>query len=77
MLYLIIGIIIGFFIGVREPGFCVGLINYPRFPSTAEKIREHAIAMARRLLVEFRQFKVSIVFPDETVMVEEEDGQVI
>ena len=57
----------------NEPGFCVGLINYPRFPSSPEVVKSHAIELARRLLLEFKQFKVSVVFPDETIMVEESD----
>jgi len=55
-----------------EPGFCVGLINYPRFPSSSQKIRKHALEIARRALAEFQQFKVSVVLPQETVMIEEE-----
>lgn len=53
-----------------EAGFSVGLINYPRFPREPEKIREHAIKIALGLLQLFGQQKVSIVFPDETVMLE-------
>ncbi len=52
----------------REPGVLVGLINYPRFPSTPEKIREHATALAERLRAGLEQWKVCIVCPDETVM---------
>jgi hypothetical protein len=55
-----------------EPGFIVGLINYPRFPSTTEAIRERALTIARGLLAAFNQWKVSVVFPDETVMLEAE-----
>jgi hypothetical protein len=54
----------------NEPGFSVGLINYPRFPSTRLDIRQHALAIGYLMLREFKQFKVSIVFPDETVMLE-------
>lgn len=52
----------------NELGVIVGLINYPRFPSTPEVIREHALAIAEMLLTVCRQFKVSVVMPDETVM---------
>lgn len=52
-----------------EPGFAVGFINYPRFPDTPENIKTKAITLAERLLNVFKQFKVSIVFSDKTVMI--------
>jgi len=52
----------------RENGAIVGLINYPRFPSTPEKIRAHAIELGNRLLSAFNQYRLSIVFPSDTVM---------
>ena len=55
-----------------EPGFTVGFINYPRFPATPEKIRATALELAQHLRDKFHQFKVSVVFPDETVMIEAE-----
>jgi len=58
----------------KEPGFIVGLINYPRFPSSSEKLKEHAKQIALGLLTLYQQFKVSVVFPDETVMFEESDS---
>ena len=57
----------------REPGCAVGLINYPRFPSDAGALRQHAISIGRGLLELCQQGKVSIVFPDTTVMLEPED----
>lgn len=54
-----------------EPGCIVGLIN-PRFPSTQAAIRAHALALAELLLVGLEQFKVSVVLPDETVMLGED-----
>lgn len=52
----------------REDGVEIGLINYPRFPSSPEKIREHALELARRCKEAFHQYKVTVVFPDVTVM---------
>lgn len=52
----------------NEPGAAVGLINYPRFYSTPEQIREQALALADRLMKELGQYRVSVVFPGETVM---------
>lgn len=51
-----------------EAGYVVGLINYPRFPSTPQKIRKHAVALAKLLKKELGQKRVSIVFPDDTIM---------
>lgn len=53
-----------------EPGFAIGLINYPRFPDTPENIKNKALMLGERLRKLFRQYKVSVVFPNETVMLE-------
>lgn len=53
-----------------EPGAAIGLINYPRFPAEAGHIRDRALVLAERLLRAFDQSRVSVVFPDETVMLE-------
>jgi hypothetical protein len=55
-----------------EPGCIVGLINYPRFPSTRKQIRDHALVLGERLRVALGQFKVTVVMPDETVMLGED-----
>jgi Fe-S-cluster-containing hydrogenase component 2 len=57
-----------------EPGVIVGLMNYPRFPSEPAAIRAHALALAERLRVRLEQFRVSVVFPNETVMLGENEG---
>jgi hypothetical protein len=54
-----------------EPGFLVGLINYPRFPSSKEDIRKHAMKIAETLLDKLHQKRVSIIFPDETLTIGE------
>ena len=56
-----------------ERGVEVGLINYPRFESTPEKIMQHADAIASRLMLTFKQHRVSIVHNDGTTMLEESD----
>jgi hypothetical protein len=55
-----------------EPGFVVGLINYPRFPMKQEVLKAHAIHIAIGLKEKFKQARVSIVLPNETLMLEEE-----
>lgn len=51
-----------------EPGCIVGLINYPRFPSYSEEIRQHAYELAERLRQRCEQYKVTVLFPDTTVL---------
>jgi hypothetical protein len=53
-----------------EPGVIVGLINYPRFPKPIKEIKENAVAIAQGLMELCEQERVSIVFSDETIMLE-------
>ncbi len=57
-----------FYRGNHEPGAAVGFINYPRRPLSDRWIRNHALALGRRLRAVCQQKRVSVVFPDETVM---------
>ena len=57
------------YVGGSEDGIVVGLINYPRFPSTPEQIRTKALDLARLLKGALMQERVSVVFPDETIMI--------
>lgn len=57
----------------REPGVAVGLIHYPRFPSDYRTIRAHAENIARHLLVELEQFRVTVVMGDETFMLSDDE----
>ena len=57
----------------NEPGLIIGMVNYPRFPSDPETLKEKALKLAEKLLIELNQFRVSVVFPDETVMLESSD----
>jgi hypothetical protein len=52
---------------VGEPGYIVGLINYPRFSSSIEKIKEIAIHLAQLLKVACNQRGVTVVMPNETI----------
>lgn len=52
--------------GGEESGFRIGLINYPRFPSTEEAIRDHARNLALTLMRELFQHSFSIVGPTQT-----------
>ena len=56
-----------------EKGYVVRLINYPRFPSTPDKIKAEAIELAKKLKKACKQKRVSIVCTDETIMLEEDE----
>lgn len=61
-----------FYKNFSEPGFIVGLINYPRFPvDNFSKIKENALELAAILKRELKQNRVTVEFPDETVMLGE------
>lgn len=53
----------------NEPGVIVGLINYPRFPEYPEQIRKKAVQLAYILKERFDQLKVTVMCPDQTIMI--------
>jgi hypothetical protein len=53
--------------GGEEAGVIVGLIHYPRFPSTPEAIWAHAEALGARLCTGLGQQSYTIQAPDRTV----------
>lgn len=53
--------------GGEEAGVIVGLINYPRFPSTPEQIWQRAEELAAELCAGLKQQSYSIQAPDKTV----------
>lgn len=52
--------------GGEETGFCVTLINYPRFPLTEEQIEIKAMELAELLRDELCQDSFTIQDPQET-----------
>jgi hypothetical protein len=56
-----------FYPGRVEEGVAVGLINYPRFPTTPEVIKERAVAVATQLMADLCQWSASVVTPLETI----------
>ena len=53
-----------------EDGMIIGLINYPRFPNTKEKIKDTALNIAELLMYKFKQYRISVIIGDETIMLE-------
>lgn len=54
----------------NEIGFEIGLINYPRVPSTNESLTERALLIGKMFLEKFNQYRVSVVCSDKTYMIE-------
>ena len=54
--------------GGKESGVIIGLMNYPRFPTSRRKLRKHAYELALKCLNGARQCRVSIVGPHMTRM---------
>lgn len=52
--------------GGQETGYCVGLINYPRFPSDAEKITARAKLLAELLMTRTCQWSALVMTPERT-----------
>jgi len=57
----------------NEPGFIIGLINYPRFPSTEGEVFDHALALAEWLTERLDQFRCSIFTPEKIYLFENEN----
>jgi hypothetical protein len=53
--------------GGAQSGYRVKFINYPRFPSDAESIKQKSESLALNLLIASHQLSCSIVHSDETV----------
>lgn len=50
--------------------------EYPRFVRDEEEIKRRALELARRLKVGLGQERVTVVFPDETIMLEDDDNNI-
>jgi hypothetical protein len=55
--------------GGEEAGFRVGLINYPRFPTTRDELYHKASDLAEKLMLRLRQHSYSIVGDGKTFWV--------
>ena len=56
------------YVGGREPGVIIGLLNYPRFPASQRKITRWAIELADRCMGICRQCRVTVETPKRTYM---------
>ena len=53
----------------REEGVIIGLINYPRFPTTKEKLERTAEDIANKCKERYKQIRISIEYQDRTLMI--------
>lgn len=56
--------------GGEETGFVVGLVNYPRFPTTRPVLRARALMLAEALVIECCQRTALVVADDETTWIQ-------
>ncbi len=54
----------------REEGAIIGLISYPRFPKTKQKLEQQAEEIARLCKERYNQKRVSVEYRDRTIMLE-------
>lgn len=52
--------------GGEENGFVIGLVNYPRFPTTATNLDALALELTERLLDDTHQWSAMLVNPKAT-----------
>jgi 6-pyruvoyl-tetrahydropterin synthase len=57
----------------NERGFIIGIINYPRFPSTPKQLTKQAIAIAKILGKKLNQERVSVICSDKTYTIEKSE----
>jgi hypothetical protein len=57
----------------EEAGFIIGLINYPRFPSSEQKLLLQACRLAEILMKKMKQYRVTLMTPERTYMFENEE----
>ncbi len=55
-----------------EPGVIVGCIQYPRFPKTNEENRRRALVLSEKLMKKANQCRVTIMMPDDVIMLTKE-----
>jgi len=56
--------------GGQESGAIVGLINYPRFPSSKEYLEKIAMKLAHLLLEGLGQLRLTVVLPNKSITLE-------
>ena len=58
------------YVNGNEPGVIIGWIQYPRFPRKRKEILRRALELADIIMRELGQFKVTVVTPNKSYMLE-------
>jgi len=64
------------YVNGNEPGVIVGYISYPRFPRSRKEIRKRALELAKRLMIQLNQYRVTVTTPYKSYMLENNDPQI-
>lgn len=56
-----------------ENGVKIGLINYPRFPSTNRAVLNHAIQLAKLLMKTLKQYRCTVMDSTNTYLLDSEE----
>ena len=59
------------FLGQEEPSVTLDFIQYPKFPIEEEKLKLAILFLVEQLMLTLEQNRVVIIFPTETVMLEQ------
>ena len=59
------------FLGQEEPSITLDFIQYPKFLIEEEKLKQAILFLVEQLMLTLEQNRVVIIFPTETVMLEQ------
>ncbi|MGL2986412.1 hypothetical protein ACSVH5_02350 [Flavobacterium sp. RSSA_27] len=62
------------FLGQEEPSVTIEIIQYPKFQYEVQTLKTAFIALTEKMMLELEQNRVVIVFPDTTVMLEQNEA---
>jgi hypothetical protein len=62
------------FLGQDEPSMELQFIQYPKFPQKVSELKKAIVELTEIMMVKLEQNRVVIVFPDETIMLEQSDS---
>ena len=57
----------------NEPHLKIDFINFPKFPLEESVMKENVISLSKELMIKHNQNRMVVVFPDETIMLEQTD----
>ena len=59
----------------KEDGYEVVAINYPRFPKEKKRIKLFMRDLAKHLIIEFEQNRITVTEPKKSIMFESENAE--